>query len=99
MAKASLAKMAKQLAKTESCKDAFTNRIKVTLTISGDVLALLEKNQAKIRSMIDPRFRNQVNKSLLMELAVKAAIEEFEDKETASQLYVDTETQLASNLK
>jgi hypothetical protein len=96
--KARLSKMAQDL-KPETQNDINTElqqtKVKATYTLSADLLASLETGQTKLRTMVKPKIRGQINRSLLVELAVKAALIDLTTNGTESQIYRHTENHLS----
>ena len=92
--KSRLSEMAKELSKPEPSKT-YTSKIKSTHNLSPKVLASLEIGQSKLRSMLDPKIRGKLNRSLIVELAVKAVMDDFATNGTKSQLYRDTANHFA----
>ena len=94
--KSRLSEIAKELSKPESEKP-YTSKIKSTHNLSPKVLASLEIGQSKLRTMIDPKLRGKLNRSLLVELAVKSAMADFVANGTKSRIYRDTENHFTVN--
>jgi hypothetical protein len=95
-AKGRLSEMAKELAQAEP-EQPYTSKIKSTHNLSPKVLASLEIGQSKLRTMIDPKLRGKLNRSLLVELAVKSAMADFVANGTKSRIYRDTENHFTVN--
>jgi len=70
----------------------YTAKIKATHNLSPKVLASLEIGQSKLRGMLDPKIRGKLNRSLIVELAVKAVMADFAANGSKSQLYRDAAT-------
>jgi hypothetical protein len=96
MAKSRLSDMAKELSQPLPKKPS-TSKIKSTHNLSPKVLSSLEISQSKLRSMLDPKIRGKLNRSLLVELAVKAAMADFAANGKESQIYRDTANHFSVN--
>jgi hypothetical protein len=94
MVKASLSSMAKDLAKPEIQKPINTVKTKVTFMIPNNLLVSLERCVMKMKDM-NAKKRGKINKSFITEIALKAAIADFNKNGKESQLYRNTETQLS----
>lgn len=96
--KARLSKMAKDL-KTETQEDRNADlqqsKIKATYTLSAELLTSLESGQAKMRGLVKPKIRGKINRSLIVELALKTALNELSTHGIESQIYRNTETYLS----
>jgi hypothetical protein len=71
------------------------DRVKATYTLPPNLLASLETGQTKLRTMVDPKVRGKINRSLLVELAIKAALSDLNTNGPESQIYRDTEYHLS----
>lgn len=61
-------------------------KVKATFYLSPEALDSLEEGQLRLRRLVDRDKRGQVSKSLIVEMALLAALEELEAKKDKSQL-------------
>lgn len=72
-------------------------KVKATYTLPADLLASLETGKIKLRTMVDPKTRGLINRSLLVELAVRAALNDLAANGKESQIYRDAEHHLSGS--
>ena len=94
--RATLSGIAKTLKTPSRKKTVVEERMKVTLTMDAKMFANLERAVLKMKNLYTQR-RGQINKSLLVELALANALEDLIKQGKDSQLYKDTETRITLN--
>lgn len=62
------------------------NRSKETFSLDNDIQTKLEEAWLSIRQMADQDVRKRINKSLIVEVILKAALDEFEENGEESDL-------------
>lgn len=102
MPKARLSKMAQKLSQLPETQQAIDtelqkSKIKTTYALPADLLASLERGQTELRTMVKPKVRGQINRSLLVELAVKVALNDLSINGKESQIYRHTESYLSGS--
>jgi hypothetical protein len=94
--KASLAVLARDLAQPEIQKSINTAKTKVTFMLPNNLVSSLERCVMKMKDS-NSKKRGKINKSLLVELAIKAALTDFNKRGKESQIYVNTDSRISVN--
>ena len=94
--KTSMKSLAGDLVKTTKRKPRPTVKNRVTIMLSSQTISALERCVMNMKDANNKK-RGQINKSLVVELAVTAAITEYNKIGKASQIYINTHNHINAN--